>query len=481
MASSAKGTDRIVLVDGVRTPFHPSGTLFNNYIAQDLGRMAIKGLLARTGVEPSSLDYVIYGNVIQEGEGRSSFAGSCVPPKSVRRCCRHRRGPVPCGMRRASCPVRAQPQSRVVPVCVAPAVRTSNIARESALGAGVPDSVPAHTVSMACISANQAIATGAMYIATGQAETVVAGGAETMSDVPIRWSRPVRQRMLASRKAKKPADFLKLLKGLKLSDLAPEAPAIAEFSTGEVMGHASDRMAARFGVTREEQDEFALRSHHNAAKATSAGLLKGEIMPVDGVQEDTGVRGDSKLEKLASLKPAFVRPHGTHTAANSSYLTDGASAVLLMKESRAAALGYTPLAAIKDFIFVSQDPKDELLLGPAYAISRLMHRAGLKAKDIGVWELHEAFAGQVLANLRAMELDSFAKDQAKVPEKVGAVDMDLVNTLGGSLSIGHPFGATGGRIITTTANRMGREDSQYGILAACAAGGQGHAMILERV
>jgi acetyl-CoA acetyltransferase family protein len=334
---------------------------------------------------------------------------------------------------------------------------------------------------MACISANQAIATGAMAIMAGQAETVIAGGAETMSDVPIRWSRPVRQRMLASRKARKPADFLKLLRGLKLADLAPEAPAIAEFSTGEVMGHSSDRMAARFGVTRAEQDEFALRSHHNAAEATLAGLLKPEIVPVDGLQEDTGVRGDSKIEKLASLKPAFVRPHGTHTAANSSFLTDGASAVLLMKESKAKALGYKPIAAIRDWIFVSQDPGEELLLGPAYAIAKLMHKSGLKVADIGVWELHEAFAGQVLANLRALESDKFATEQAGVPGKVGSLNMDQVNTLGGSLSIGHPFGATGGRLITTTANRMGREDSELGIVAACAAGGQGHAMILERV
>lgn len=345
----------------------------------------------------------------------------------------------------------------------------------------MPDSVPAHTVTMACISANQAIVTGAMAIMAGQAETVIAGGAETMSDVPIRWSRPVRQRMLASRKAKKPADFLKLLRGLKLADLAPEAPAIAEFSTGEVMGHASDRMAARFGVTRAEQDEFALRSHLKAAEATSAGLLSPEIVPVDGVQKDTGIRGDAKLEKLASLKPAFIRPHGTHTAANSSFLTDGASAVLLMKESKARALGFKPIAAIRDWIFVSQDPRDELLLGPAYAISRLLHKAGLSAADIGVWELHEAFAGQVLANLRALESDAFAADQVGVPKKVGSVDMDRINTLGGSLSIGHPFGATGGRLVTTTANRMGREGSELGILAACAAGGQGHAMILERI
>jgi acetyl-CoA acetyltransferase family protein len=359
-------------------------------------------------------------------------------------------------------------------------VRTSNIAREAALGAGIPDGVPAHTVTMACISANQAIATGASYIMSGQADVVLAGGVETMSDVPIRFSRGLRQRMLASRKARGFGDYLKLLKGLSLKDLAPEAPAIAEFSTGEVMGHSSDRLAARWGVTRKEQDEFALRSHHNAAAASKDGRLAREIVPVDGIQEDTGVRGDSTIEKLSSLKPAFVRPHGTHTAANSSFLTDGASAVLIMRESKAKALGYEPLAAIKDWIFVSQDPREELLLGPAYAISRILARNNLKQSQVAVWELHEAFAGQVLSNLRALESEKFATELAKVKRAVGSVDMAKINTMGGSLSIGHPFGATGGRLITTTANRMIDENGEFGILAACAAGGQGHAMILER-
>lgn len=319
-------------------------------------------------------------------------------------------------------------------------------------------------------------------IHAGQASVVVAGGAETMSDVPIRFQKRVRQAMLASRKAKGFGDYMKLLGGLKLpGDLVPEAPAIAEFSTGEVMGHASDRMAARWGVSRAEQDEFALRSHHMAAKATENGFLRKEIVPVDGVDKDTGVRGDSEISKLASLKPSFIKPHGTHTAANSSYLTDGASAVLLMRESRARELGYSPIAAIRDWIFVSQDPADELLLGPAYAISRIMERNGLGAGDVGVWELHEAFAGQVLANLRALESDAFAAKQAKVKAKVGSLPMDRVNNWGGSLSIGHPFGATGGRLITTASNRLRAENQQLAVLAACAAGGQGHAMIVERL
>jgi len=274
---------------------------------------------------------------------------------------------------------------------------------------------------------------------------------------------------------------LPLLQKLGLKDLAPEAPAIAEFSSGEVMGHSSDRLAATFGVSRAEQDEFAARSHRLAAAGHASGKLKEEIVAVDGETMDLGVRADSSVEKLSKLKPAFIKPHGTHTAANSSYLTDGAAVTLIMSEEKALAEGFKPKAYIKDYIFVSQDPKDELLLGPAYAISKLMHRNGLKASDIDCFELHEAFAGQVLANLAALDSDSFAKDKARVPSKVGRLDMDKVNPYGGSLSIGHPFGATGSRIVNTAANRLHWEDGKLALLAACAAGGQGHAMLLERV
>lgn len=317
-------------------------------------------------------------------------------------------------------------------------------------------------------------------ITSGNADVVIAGGVETMSDVPIRFSKPMRAKLIAASKYKKPADFLKFFKGFKLSMLAPEAPAIAEFSTNEVMGHSSDRLAATFGVSRESQDELALRSHMNAAKAHADGLLKDEITPVDGNAMDNGVRGDSTIEKLAKLKPAFVKPHGTHTAANSSYLTDGASAALIMSEEKALELGFTPKAVIKDTIFVSQDPTDELLLGPAYGMTKMMNKHGLSNKDIDVWELHEAFAGQVLANLAAVNSDKWTKESAKAANKVGEVPMEKLNTWGGSLSIGHPFGATGTRLMTTTANRLIHEDGKLGMIAACAAGGQGVTMLLER-
>jgi acetyl-CoA acetyltransferase family protein len=248
------------------------------------------------------------------------------------------------------------------------------------------------------------------------------------------------------------------------------------------MGHSSDRLASRWGVTREEQDDLAFRSHKNAAKAQAEGHLREEIFAVDGISADNGIKADSNREKLATLKPSFVKPHGTHTAGNSSFLTDGASAALLMSEERALKEGLLPKSRIADTIFVSQDPKDELLLSPAYAITRLLHRNGLKSTDVDVWEIHEAFAGQVLANLNAMNTDFFVTDKMGLPlsAKVGAIPVEKLNTWGGSLAIGHPFGATGVRLINTATNRLIKENKKFAVLAACAAGGQGVAMLIER-
>jgi acetyl-CoA acetyltransferase family protein len=262
------------------------------------------------------------------------------------------------------------------------------------LGAGIPNHVPAHTVTMACISSCQAATTAASMINSGQIEVALVGGAETMSDVPIRFHKEMRQRLIKLSKYKGPKDLLSFFKGFKLAYLAPEAPAIAEFSTGEVMGHSSDRLAARWGATREEQDDFAFRSHMLAAKAHSEGLLKDEITPVDGNTFDNGIKQNPR-EKYSSLKPAFVKPHGTHTAANSSFLSDGASAALIMSEDRALREGLTPKSWLADWMYVSQDPRDEMLLGPAYGIARLLHKNKLTVKDIDVFEIHEAFAGQV--------------------------------------------------------------------------------------
>lgn len=423
------GPKNIVLVDGVRTPFLLSGTDYKSLMPHDLQRYALTGLVNKIGLDQSAVDYICVGTVIQE-------------------------------------------------------VKTSNVAREAALGAGFSDRIPAHTVTMACISSNQAITTCMGLINAGVYDVCVAGGVEFMSDVPIRHSRKMRQLLLQVPKAKTLGAKLGLLAKLRPDFLAPELPAIAEFSTNETMGHSADRLAATFGVTRQEQDDFARRSHLMAADARDKGYLT-DLIPVkvpkakDFVTVDNGIRVSSQ-EQMAKLKPAFVKPHGTVTAANSSYLTDGASACLLMTEEKAKAMGFKPKAYLRAYTYVSQDPKDQLLLGPTYATARVLEQAGLAIQDVDVLEYHEAFAGQILANIKAMDSDWFAQNVMGRQAKVGTVDMNKFNNWGGSLSIGHPFGATGVRLAMHTANRMVRENGQFGLIAACAAGGQGVGMILER-
>jgi acetyl-CoA acyltransferase len=259
------------------------------------------------------------------------------------------------------------------------------------MGAGIPINVPSHTVTQACISANQAITSGAEKILSGQAEIILAGGVETFSDVPIRYSKPIRERLLQAQKTMKKGTMatLGLLKGLSLKDLAPEAPAIANYTTGEVMGHSSDRLAAKFGVSRKDQDEFTVRSHVNAAKAHAEGLYDDEIIPVDGSSVENGIKADTTYDKVAKLKPAFIKPHGTHTAANSSFLTDGASACLIMTEEKALELGYKPKAYIRGWTYVASDPFEELLLGPTYATHKILKNLGLQLSDVDVIEIHE--------------------------------------------------------------------------------------------
>ncbi len=423
---------RAVIVDGCRIPFLRSGTQYKALSAYDLARMAIKALLHKTQVERDHIDRVIMGNVIVNN-------------------------------------------------------KYSNVARQAALAAGVPHHVPAYTITLACVSANQAITDAVALIETGQADVVIAGGTESLTDVPIPLRKRLRDKLVEAQKYRKPVDYIKFFKGLRPKDLLPEVPAIAEFSTGRTMGQDCDRLAARIGISRQEQDEYALRSHQLADKATREGLFRDEVIPVRvppdfaPIQHDNGIRGDSTMDKLASLKPAFVRPYGTLTAGNSSFLTDGAAVVLLMSAEAAKALGYRARAAVKAYAFSAQDPREELLLGPAYATPRVLDRTGLTLNDIDVFEFHEAFAAQILANLKCLASDQFAREHLGRDKAVGEIPMDRFNTLGGSLSLGHPFGATGARLVTTAANRLQREDGQFALIAACAAGAVGSAIILERL
>jgi acetyl-CoA acetyltransferase family protein len=421
----------VAVVDGSRVPFLRAGNGYARLIAYDLARMAIAGQLQRSGLPAEAVDTVILGSVVQNPS-------------------------------------------------------TTNVARDAALAAGIPDRTPAYTVTMACVSANRAIADAGLMIASGQADVVLAGGVEMLGDVPVGFTREVRRRFFDSRRYRGPLDWRRFFAGLKLRELLPRPPAIAEFSTGETMGRSADRLAAAFGVSREAQDAYALRSHQGAARARSEGLLGEEIVPVAvpdafrALASDDGIREDTSAEKLAALKPAFVKPFGTVTAGNSSPLTDGAAVTLLMAEERAAAEGRRVRARVRDFVFVAQDPGDELLLGPAYAVPRLLARNGLSWRDLDVIEIHEAFAGQVLAVLAALGSDAFARDRLGLAARVADVELERVNPWGGSVSLGHPFGATGSRLVNTAVHRLEHEGGQLALVTACAAGGQGHAMLLER-
>jgi acetyl-CoA acyltransferase len=422
---------KVVLIDGCRTPFLRSGTNYMDLLSYQLGQFAIKGLLVKTGIDPQLIDGVVMG-------------------------------------------------------CVISNVKTPNVAREAALTAGIPTSTPCHTVSQACISANRAIADACLEIMTGQSDIIIAGGIDHTSDTPIQFPRKMRKKLFKAQRLKTMMDNLKFVFSLRPSDFAPERPQVAEYTTNRVMGEDCDIMAANFGISRAAQDEFAVRSHQLAAKAHEAGHLPAEMVEVSlppkfkAINKDNGIRGDSTLEKVARLRPAFDKKFGTLTAANSSFLTDGASATLLMSEEKAIELGFKPKAEVVDFAFTGQRLEDELLLGPTYAVSKVLEKTGLALSDIDVIEFHEAFAGQILSNLKALASDDFARKNLNREKAVGTVDFNKFNLWGGSLSIGHPFGATGGRIMTTTANRLIKENGQYGLLAACAAGAHGHAMILKK-
>jgi acetyl-CoA acyltransferase len=295
------------------------------------------------------------------------------------------------------------------------------------------------------------------------------------------------QALIEASRAKSLGARIKAFASIRPRDLVPEAPAIAEPSTGLTMGQSAEKMARENGIAREEQDWIAYQSHQRLAAAVDAGKLAPELAPVRvapsyeaRLDTDNLLRRDTTPEALAALPPVFDRRYGTVTAGNSSPLTDGAAAVLLMSEERARAEGYEPLAFIKSWATTAVDPAGQLLMGPAYAIPQALDRAGLELSDLDLIEMHEAFAAQVASNIQALESDTFAREQLGRPQAVGKVDRDKLNVNGGSIAVGHPFGATGARLTTTLANEMTRRNSRYGLVSICAQGGMGFAMVLER-
>ena len=430
MAFGAPGR-RVAIIAGVRTPFAKAGTVLKDLSAIDLGKRCVAELIQRTELDGTQVDAVIYGTVV-------------------------------------------------------PSVIAPNIAREVSLRPMLPKGVQAFSVSRACASANQAITDAADQIALGHAHVIIAGGAESLSNVPILHSRSMSEKLVAMSKAKTAGGRVKIASSIRPRDFVPITPAIAEPSTGETMGESAEKMAKINHVPREEQDQFALRSHRLANAGTEDGRLTAEIARVyvppsyeTVVENDNGIRADTSLEQLAALRPVFDRKYGTVTAGNASPLTDGGSAVLLMSEERARTLGYRPLAYIRSYAYAALDPGEQLLMGPVLAAPVALQRAGLSLKDIDLVEMHEAFAAQVLCNLRGFESKEWAR-RAGYSEPVGEVDRAKLNVMGGSISIGHPFGATGGRILTTLTNELVRRGGQFGMLTVCAAGGMGHVMVIER-
>ena len=421
---------RVAIVAGVRTPFAKSGTTLKRLSAIELGKLCVAELIQRSEIDGKLVEAIVYGTVV-------------------------------------------------------PSVIAPNIAREVSLLPMLPKGCQAFTVSRACASANQAITDAADQIALGHADVIIAGGAESLSNVPILHSRGMSDALVAASRAKSFGLRVKALAAVRPRDLVPITPAIAEPSTGESMGESAEKMAKINHIPREQQDQFALRSHRLAAAGTQDGRLTAEIVPVfvppafDAMTSDNGIRSDSSIEQLRALKPVFDRKNGTVTAGNSSPLTDGGSAVLLMSEDRAKSLGYTPLAYIRSYSYAALDPGEQLLMGPVLAAPVALARAGLTLAHMDLIEMHEAFAAQVLCNLKGLTSREWAQ-RAGFSEPVGEVDRSKLNVMGGSISIGHPFGATGGRILTTLCNELQRRGGQFGLMTVCAAGGMGHAMVVER-
>jgi acetyl-CoA acyltransferase len=419
------------MVAGVRTPFAKAGTALKSISAIDLGKLCVAELLQRTNLDGKEVQALVFGTVI-------------------------------------------------------PSVLAPNIAREVSLMPQLPKGVQAFTVSRACASANQAITDAADQIALGHLDVAIAGGSESLSNIPILHSQRFAETLLLASKAKSLPARLRTFARVRPKDLVPIAPAIAEPSTGETMGQSAEKMAKLNAITREEQDHFALRSHRLAAAGTADGRLTAEIMPVyvpprfDSVlTSDNGIREDTSYEQLAALKPVFDRKYGSVTAGNSSPLTDGGACVLLMSEEKAKSLGYQALGIIRSYAYAALDPGEQLLQAPVLAAPVALKRAGLTLKDMDLVEMHEAFAAQVLSNLKGFE-SQFWAERAGFSQPVGEVDRAKLNVMGGSIAIGHPFGATGARIMTTLLNELRRRGGQFGLMTVCAAGGMGFAMVVER-
>jgi len=419
-----------VIVTGVRTPFLKSGGAYAALSGHSLAAAPMAELRRRCDLAPDGVDLVTLGMVVQD-------------------------------------------------------VDATNAAREAMLSAGFSSRVPAWTVSMAGVSPNVGVGSICDQILLGRVDSALACGADNFSDLPVRFGRSLRQRAVSLATARSLAERLRILAGIRPVDLLPHVPSATDLTTGLTMGECAERMARRFGVDRNDSDAYALRSHRLATEAWTTGRFADEVMAIDladgsRVERDDTPRSDTTLERLGALRPSFVED-GIITAGNASGLTDGAAALLLMSTAAAARAGHDPLARVIDYQFTGvADLRDEMLLGPAMAIPPLLHRHGLAMQDIEVFELHEAFAAQILANQAALADADFARDVLALPSPTGPIPEARLNAWGGSLALGNPFGGTGIRMLLTAARRLRKSAGRYAVVATCAGGGLGAAILLER-
>ncbi|WP_373950183.1 acetyl-CoA C-acyltransferase FadI [Vibrio pomeroyi] len=422
--------ERVAVVAGLRTPFARQSTEFSQVPAVDLGKMVVSEMLARTDVDPALIEQVVFGQVVQMPEA-------------------------------------------------------PNIAREIVLGTGMDINTDAYSVTRACATSFQAAVNVTESIMAGMIDVGIAGGADSSSVLPIGVSKKLAANLLALSKTKTMGQKLKILKTLSVKDLMPVPPAVAEYSTGLSMGQTAEQMAKTHGITREAQDALAHRSHSLASQAWKEGKIKDEVMTAfpapykKYLAEDNNIRHDSTVEGYAKLRPAFDRKYGSVTAANATPLTDGGAAVMLMREGKAKELGLEVLGYIRGYAFSAIGVETDMLMGPTYATSQVLKNTGLELSDLTLIEMHEAFAAQVLANVKMFASDEFAQKNLGRDKAIGEIDMEKFNVLGSSIAYGHPFAATGARMMTQTLRELKRRGGGLALNTACAAGGLGAAMILE--
>jgi len=360
-----------------------------------------------------------------------------------------------------------------------------NLGREAALSSGLSALTPGITMQRACGTSLDTIAYIGNKIALGQIDAGIGGGSDSTSEVPIVYGKKLRTRLLAANRAKTPKDKARaLLKGFKFSELKPEFPGVGEPRTGKSMGEHCEDMAKEWNISRDSQDAWAVSSHKKLAAAYERGFFDDLIAPFRGVSRDNILRPDTSLEKLATLKPAFDRSsgRGTLTAANSTPLTDGAAAVLLASDEWAAAHGHAPLAYLRDVQSAAVDfvHGEGLLMAPTVAVPQMLARHGLTLQDFDIYEIHEAFAAQVLCTLRAWESEDYCRNRLGLPGAMGRIDPAKINPNGSSLATGHPFAATGARVIGTVAKELAQRGGGRALVSICTAGGMGVVAIVER-